>query len=135
MMCTGLQRYESRRAARLVAGLPQRVDLGVCSACTLVPAFTNNLVVFNQHAADHRVRLCGVTASLGELQRTRHMRVVGCCEVGHDQLSLSFLPSKSGSKDICSRLAAASEIFCRRLISSSNSVTSWKRLYTDAKRT
>ena len=41
-----------------------------------------------------------------------------------DRLVFDKLKIKSGNNDICSRLAAASEIRCNRLISSSNSVTS-----------
>ena len=48
-------------------------------------------------------------------------------EAAASREQMSLLPDLLGKNDICSRLAAASEFRCRRLISSSNSVTSWKR--------
>jgi hypothetical protein len=69
---TGFQCQVSHCATRLVACSTQRIDFGVRFAGTLVPAFSDNLAVFDQHAAHHRVRVSRVDAALGEAQGARH---------------------------------------------------------------
>ena len=91
-----------------------------------VPAFAHDLPVANDDATDHGVRVSAVAAAPREIEGPRHVRPIGIGEVGHRDY-LRLLSSRSGSSDICSRLAAVSEMRCRRLISSSNSVMSWKR--------
>ena len=123
VMRTRLEGDIGCRPSSKFAGFAKRVDFGVRLTGRLVPAFADDLVVRGNDTTDHRVGMCGIAATRRELQRTRHVRTIQRGK--HDQPL--FLPSNSGSKDICSRLAAVSDIFCRRLISSSNSVMSWKR--------
>ena len=130
-MGAGFEREVGDGALGVVSGGAQCVDFGVCFAGLLMLAFANNGSVVDEDAANHRVRVRRVRTARCQLQRTRHMRAVSGGK--HDQVF--FLPSNSGSSDICSRLAAVSEIRWSRLISSSNSVMSWNRRYTEAKRT
>ena len=99
--------------------------------CPLVPSFADDLVAGDDDTADHRIGVRRIETARRQLQRARHVRTVDRSKGRHG----FFLPRSSGSRDICSRLAALSEIRCSRLISSSNSVMSWKLRYTEAKRT
>ena len=123
VMGAGFQRHVSGRAASTVTGFFEGVNFRMRFTGLLVPPFANDFAIAHDDAADHRVRVGAVSTSCRELQRTGHVRTVGRAE----HLQVFFLPRSSGSSDICSRLAAASEMRWRRLISSSNSVMSWKR--------
>ncbi len=124
-MRAGFEADIHRGAFGALTGRFQRVNLGMRLARTLMPTLANDLAGIDDDAAHHRVGTGCILAERRHLQRPGHVRMIGCGERGHAQRF--FLPSSSGSRDICSRLAAVSEIFCSRLISSSNSVMSWKR--------
>ncbi len=123
MVGARLQRHVSGRPARGIPGCVQRHDFRVGLAGQRVPAFADDRVVAHDDATHHGIRVSAIATARRELQRARHVRTVG----GAEHRQVFFLPRSSGSSDICSRLAAVSEMRCRRLISSSNSVMSWKR--------
>ena len=76
MVRARLERHVHRCAARPLAGLLERDDLGVRSACALVPALTDDLAVPFDDGADDGVRMRGAAAPLGEVE--------GALEQAHD---------------------------------------------------
>ena len=125
MVRAGLERDVRGRAFR-VAGRDKRIYFRVFASCLFVPAFTDDVAVAHEHATHYRVGRRAVPAAYGKLQRARHECAVTGGEIRHCRYRF-FLPNRSGSNDICSRLAAASEMRCSLFISSSNSVMSWNR--------
>ena len=129
MMSAGLESDICGGTLGYIAGRFQRVDLGMRFSGQCVPAFANDFTVSHDDAANHWIGMRAVATALSKLQSALHVHIISGVEIRHlvtypVTVYLVFLPSSSGSSDICSRLAAASEIRCRRLISSSNSVTS-----------
>ena len=110
MMAAGLQCHVRRGATRLVAGLAQCVHLGVRLTGTGMPALADDLAITHDDAADTRIRMGGVKAFARQLEGARHEEVVALAHRLFD-----------GSR-------------ARRSISSRNSLRSWKRRYTEAKR-
>ena len=131
MVGTGLERDIGRCSAGRFAGRLKGGDLGMCITGERMPTLAHHFAIPYEDAADHGVGVGAVATTRRQLECPRHVRAIGAVE--HRQVF--FLPRSSGSSDICSRLAAVSEMRCRRLISSSNSVMSWKRRYTEANRT
>ncbi|MNF78608.1 hypothetical protein D3C84_607990 [compost metagenome] len=115
MVAARFQRHISGRAPGQLTGGAQGVDFGVRFAGTFMPAFADDLAVTHHHATDPRIGVRGVVTFARQFQRARH-------EVGiEDGLLAGAGHSFTGSR-------------ARRSISSRNSLRSWKRLYTDAKR-
>ncbi|MNZ66233.1 hypothetical protein D3C78_844510 [compost metagenome] len=110
-----LKRHINGRATRLLTGRAQGVNLGVRLAGALVPAFADNLPTLHDHATYTWVGVRCVMPLARQLQGTGHEMGVEdgkFCGRGH-----SFTGSRA-----------------RRSISSRNSLRSWKRRYTEAKR-
>lgn len=146
MVRTGLERHIGCRAFRIAIDRGQRIDLRMRFARLAMPALTYDFPVTDDDATHARIWMRRVTAARRELQGARHETAIRFIEAHFDIIrhghtpgpvlpDAYFFPSNSGNNDICSRLADSSEISCRRWISSWNSVTSWKRRYTDANRT
>jgi len=115
VMAARFEGHIRRRAPGLLAGGAQGVDFGMGFAGALMPAFADNLAVTHHHATDSRIGMGGVVAFARQFQRAGHeMRV-------EDRLLGGGGHSFTGSR-------------ARRSISSRNSLRSWKRLYTEAKR-
>ena len=68
----GLQRDVQRRAARRLAGTPQRLDLGMGPAAGLGPAAADNDAVLDDHRAYGRVRPSAAQSAPAERKRQRH---------------------------------------------------------------
>ena len=66
MVATGFERHVDCRAPCALTGGAQRVDLGVCFARFLMPTFADNLAVFDDDAADARIRGGGIQPALGK---------------------------------------------------------------------
>ena len=113
MMAARFKGHVHRRATGLVASGAQGIGLGMGLAGALMPAFADNLPVTHYHAADPRVGVGGVQALARQFEGAGH--VVG---VEHSLFRGHCL---EGSR-------------ARRSISSRNSLRSWKRRYTEAKR-
>ncbi len=92
----------------------ERRDLGMRLAGLAMPAFTDDLTVFYDNAADAWIRMRRINSTLRKPQGSSHVLVIRRRESVH----YFFLPSSSGNNDICSRLALASDNSCSRLISS-----------------
>ena len=92
---------------RQLARLAQGMHLGVRFAGTHVPTFADDLAVMHDDAADPGIGVGGIQALPRELQGPCHITLIVHC--------------RAGSRD-------------RRSISSRNSLRSWKRRYTEAKR-
>ena len=107
--------HVSGGAPSLVAGGAQGVDFGVGFAGAHVPAFADNLPVTHDHAAHPRVGVRRVMTFARQFQGTGHVMGV------EDGLFWGGGHSFTGSR-------------ARRSISSRNSLRSWKRRYTEAKR-
>jgi len=67
-MAARLQRDISGRALS-VFGMLERRDFGMIVAGLDVPAFADDVVIANQYAADARIRMRGIEAVAGQLQR------------------------------------------------------------------
>jgi hypothetical protein len=102
------------RAGSVSAGRMQRFDFGVIPAGALGKALTDDTTVFNDDAADRRIRLGTRGTAASERNGASHVRLVGV--VAH--------VSSSGRSDICVRRARLFGFVLRRLISSWNSVMS-----------
>ena len=94
----------------------QGVGFGVGFAGTLMPAFADNLPVTHNHATHARVGMGCVQALARQFQGAGHVM-----SVEHRLFCRRWVHSFTGSR-------------ARRSISSRNSLRSWKRRYTEAKR-
>ncbi|EXF42540.1 hypothetical protein BAY1663_05062 [Pseudomonas sp. BAY1663] len=110
VVAAGLEGDVGGGATRTFAGLAQRMDLGMRFAGAHVPAFADPLAIGDDDAADPRVGMRRIQALARQLQGAGHPGVIGGVH--------SFF---AGSRD-------------NRSISSRNSLRSWKRRYTEAKR-
>ncbi|MNS34715.1 hypothetical protein D3C72_668480 [compost metagenome] len=109
------KRHVSGGATSLLTGRAQGVDFSVGLAGALVPAFADNLPALHDHATDPRIGVRRVMPLARQFQGTGH-------EMGvEDGLFGASGHSFTGSR-------------ARRSISSRNSLRSWKRRYTEAKR-
>ena len=82
-MAAGFERHVGRRPTCRFARGAQRVDFGVGLAGALVPAVADDAPVADQHAADARIRVGGVAAERGELERACHQRLFAGIESAH----------------------------------------------------
>ncbi len=116
VVAAGFKGHVHRGATRLVTGGAQRIRLGMGFAGALMPAFADNLPIPHNHAAHTRVGMGGVHALARQFEGAGHVMGVEdglfCRRCGH-----FFTGSRA-----------------RRSISSRNSLRSWKRRYTEAKR-
>ncbi|MNV10770.1 hypothetical protein D3C71_1013100 [compost metagenome] len=115
MVAARLKRHISSGTASLIARRAQGVDFGMRFTGALMPAFADNLPIAHDHAADPRVGVRRVMTFARQFQGAGHEMSVEdgkFCGRGH-----SFTGSRA-----------------RRSISSRNSLRSWKRRYTEAKR-
>ncbi|MNF62061.1 hypothetical protein D3C84_437320 [compost metagenome] len=115
VMAAGLQRHVGGGTTGILAGSAQGMNFGVGFAGAHVPAFADNLPVTYDHTAHPRVGMGGVVAVARQFQGTRHVMGVKDRLFGRNHHGLT------GSR-------------ARRSISSRNSLRSWKRRYTEAKR-
>ncbi|MNI10464.1 hypothetical protein D3C73_635770 [compost metagenome] len=114
-MAARFKRHVSGGATSLLTSRAQGVDFSVGLAGALVPAFADNLPALHDHATDPRIGVRRVMPLARQFQGTGHEMGVEdgkFCGRGH-----SFTGSRA-----------------RRSISSRNSLRSWKRRYTEAKR-
>src|SRR5690606_35271480 len=114
----GARRGTAEMAARLqgdisgstpcaLAGLAQGMHFGVRLAGAYMPAFTDHLAVAHDYTTDSRVGVGRIQAPARQFQGTRHIQLI--------------VHGLDGSR-------------ARRSISSRNSLRSWKRRETEAKR-
>ena len=115
VMRARFERDVGRASPRLCTCRFKRIDFRVRLAGSAMPAFADNLAVLNQDTADPRIGMSRIQATSCQAQGLRHHSEICRSESGHGYF---FLPRSSGSNDICSRAALASEISCNRLISS-----------------
>src|SRR5690606_29118594 len=109
VMAAGFQGDVGGGAARPVAGLTQGMHLGMWLTGLGVPAFADDLAALHDDAADPWIGMGGIQPLARQLQGAGHELLVGGAH------------SFDGSR-------------ARRSISSRNSLRSWKRRYTEAKR-
>ncbi len=60
-------------ACAVLSAVRERVALGMQAADVLVPAFTDDFTVLDDHAADHRIRIDVTGSALGQRQRPTHI--------------------------------------------------------------
>ena len=75
VMRAGLERHVERRAARRLAGAPQRLDLGMRPPARLGPAAPDHDAVLHHDRADRRIRPRIAEPAPAERQRERHEAV------------------------------------------------------------
>ena len=78
MVRTGFKRDVGRGATCGIPRFRERMNFGVRRAGALMPAFTDDTAVLDDDAADARVGRSGEQTARRELQRVRHMDVIGC---------------------------------------------------------
>ena len=76
----GLERDVSRCPACCSTGRFKCVNFGVRGAGALMPAFTDYMAIFDDHAADARIGGSGEHPQRRKLQRTRHVGMVDSAE-------------------------------------------------------
>src|SRR5512143_3904295 len=113
MVTAWLQSNVCGSTARCPSCRTQGMHFGMRLAGSLVPAFADDFAVFHQHAADARIGSGRVQATLSQAQRPGHPLTIGRIHC------LSLLRRR---------------VFLTASMASEKSPTSWKLLYTDAKR-
>ena len=78
MVRAGFERDVDGGPARSIGGLGQRMDFGVRCTSTLMPAFADDLALLDDDAANAWIGCGGIQPPRRELQRVRHMDVIGC---------------------------------------------------------
>ena len=81
-MAAGLQGHIAARPTRLATRRAQSQDLGVRLTGSAMPALADDGAVFDQHAADARVRVGGIEPEAPEGEGAGHMPVIVCAPHG-----------------------------------------------------
>ena len=76
VVAAGLQRHVGGGTACLLACHPQRMDLGVRLAGTIVEPLPHDLAIFNDHAPDVRIGMGSKTPALRQLHGSRHVNLI-----------------------------------------------------------
>ena len=75
-MATRLKRHVQGRASGRLAGLSERVDLGMGFAEALMPSFAYGPIFLNDNRSDQRIRFHIAAALVGQIEGAGHPHVV-----------------------------------------------------------